>query len=751
MKHTTKLLVLFAPVIGATVLAAAGWAYWSTSGTGTALAAVGTLNAPTSVVAGSTSGSTTVHVSWSSVSAPGGGAVGGYYVERFVGSTPSPACSSSLSSLLPGSSTSCDDNGVVDGTYTYRVTAAFRSWTAQSSPSDSVTVVGDATPPTVSSITKVDASPTNGGTADWTVTFSEPVTGVDTADFTLASTDFVSGASISSVTGSGATRTVTASTGTGDGTLGLNLVDDDTIADAAGNQLGGTGAGNGNKTGDVYSIDKTVPMVLNITRANSNPTNASTVSWTVTISESVSGVDTSDFALASAGISGASVSSVDGTFTVIANSGTGNGTLGLNLVDDDSIVDAAGNTLGGTGNGDGSKTGEVYALDKTGPTVTINQAAGQADPTNSGTVNFTVVFSEATTGFVDSDVTPGGTAGGTKSAAVTGGPTTYNVAVSGASGNGTVSATVNAGAIQDAAGNNSSASTSSDNTVTLDTTGPTVTNVTSNTVNGTYPAGTVIPVTVTFSEPVTVTGTPKLTLATGGAGTAVSYTGGTGTTMLTFNYTVAAGHTSADLDYASAAALALNGGTIRDAATNSASLALALPGTTGSLSDNKNIVIEATPPTAFAIDSAPASSGNGRPDSGDQIIYTYSEVMNPASIKTGWDGSSTTVTASFAHCSGNGSPDCLAITEAALGSVALQGSYVANGNKFFTASATMVMTTVSGKSVVTVSLTSSPSSNIATDTAVHQMQWTPSAAASDLAGNPAGTTPVTQIASKKNF
>ena len=33
------------------------------------------------------------------------------------------------------------------------------------------------------------------------------------------------------------------------------------------------------------------------------------------------------------------------------------------------------------------------------PTVTINQAAGQADPTNASPINFTVVFSEPVTGF----------------------------------------------------------------------------------------------------------------------------------------------------------------------------------------------------------------------------------------------------------------------------------------------------------------------------------------------------------------
>ena len=64
-----------------------------------------------------------------------------------------------------------------------------------------------------------------------------------------------------SVSGGGASYTVTASSGTGSGTLGLNLVDDDSITDAAGNKLGGTGAGNGNFTGQVYTIDRTAPTV----------------------------------------------------------------------------------------------------------------------------------------------------------------------------------------------------------------------------------------------------------------------------------------------------------------------------------------------------------------------------------------------------------------------------------------------------------------------------------------------------------
>ena len=61
------------------------------------------------------------------------------------------------------------------------------------------------------------------------------------------------------MTGSGAAYTVSSSTGSGDGTLGLNLVDNDSIADAVGNKLGGTGVGNGNFTGQVFTLDRSGP------------------------------------------------------------------------------------------------------------------------------------------------------------------------------------------------------------------------------------------------------------------------------------------------------------------------------------------------------------------------------------------------------------------------------------------------------------------------------------------------------------
>src|SRR5688572_14642504 len=105
--------------------------------------------------------------------------------------------------------------------------------------------------------------------------------------------------------------------------------------------------------------------------------------------------------------------------------------------------------------------------DITRPTVTIDQAAVQSDPTSGTPINFTAVFSESVSEFAGADVTIGGTAAGIKTVAVSGGPRTYNLAVSGVSTGGTVIATIPAGVARDAAGNTNTASTSADNQVTF--------------------------------------------------------------------------------------------------------------------------------------------------------------------------------------------------------------------------------------------------------------------------------------------
>ncbi|MCY2987092.1 MAG: Ig-like domain-containing protein, partial [Planctomycetota bacterium] len=155
-----------------------------------------------------------------------------------------------------------------------------------------------------------------------------------------------------------------------------------------------------------------------------------------------------------------------------------------------------------------------------------------------------------------------------------------------------------------------------------DTTAPTVSGVSSSMTDGPYKAGTVIPLTVTFSELVNVTGTPQLTLETGPTDRVVNYTSGTGTATLTFNYTVQAGDTSNDLDYLSTTALALNSGTILDPATNAATLTLAAPGAANSLGANKSLVIDTTAPTVTVAIVATSLSDT---TATSNVTFTFSE------------------------------------------------------------------------------------------------------------------------------
>ncbi len=115
--------------------------------------------------------------------------------------------------------------------------------------------------------------------------------------------------------------------------------------------------------------------------------------------------------------------------------------------------------------------------DETPPSVLLEQAAGQNDPTNVSPIHFTVVFSESITGFDGSDVILSGTAGATTAIVMQTAPndgTTYNVAVSGMALEGTVIANINSGAATDSSGNANTASVSIDKTVTYstDTTAP---------------------------------------------------------------------------------------------------------------------------------------------------------------------------------------------------------------------------------------------------------------------------------------
>ncbi|HEU4746745.1 MAG TPA: glycoside hydrolase family 5 protein, partial [Anaerolineales bacterium] len=125
--------------------------------------------------------------------------------------------------------------------------------------------------PVVSSVRPGKPNPTSAASVNFTVTFSEAVTGVDTTapfnDFVLTSTG-VTGAAITGVSGSGSTRIVTVSTGSGSGTIRLDVVDNGSIKDGTNNALGGPETGNGNYTrGEISTITKPTNVDVSISGA----------------------------------------------------------------------------------------------------------------------------------------------------------------------------------------------------------------------------------------------------------------------------------------------------------------------------------------------------------------------------------------------------------------------------------------------------------------------------------------------------
>jgi hypothetical protein len=158
--------------------------------------------------------------------------------------------------------------------------------------------------PSVLTVARASANPTvQNSSVSYAVTFSAPVTGVDASDFQLT-TAGITGASITGVSGTGAAYSVTVNTGTpasAGSTLRLDVVDDDTITDAGGDLLGGSGAGNGNfNSGEVYTVD---PIFARVNDASvSEPSSGtSPMLFTVTLSAPATAAVSVDYATADGG------------------------------------------------------------------------------------------------------------------------------------------------------------------------------------------------------------------------------------------------------------------------------------------------------------------------------------------------------------------------------------------------------------------------------------------------------------------
>jgi gliding motility-associated-like protein len=181
-----------------------------------------------------------------------------------------------------------------------------------------------------------------------------------------------------------------------------------------------------------------------------------------------------------------------------------------------------------------------------------------------------------------------------------------------------------------------------------------VTDVSSPSANAYYKEAGVVLITVTFDQPVLVTGVPELALNSGGKGL---YTSGSGTNTLTFTYTVAAGENAADLDYAAIGSLTLAGGsTIQNGLGANAPLTLAVPGAPGSLGANKDIIIDTTLPVAPSTPVLATASDSGISPSDNitsVVLPVFTGTAEAGATVTLYDTDGTTVLGTGVATGGN--------------------------------------------------------------------------------------------------
>jgi VCBS repeat-containing protein len=248
----------------------------------------------------------------------------------------------------------------------------------------------DTTAPTTVSIIFNDTTLIRDQQAGVTITFSEPVDGLEASDFTFQNGTL---STLNSVDGGLSWTgyfTPTADVTDPENVLTLN---DGTFTDLAGNA--GTGAASDN-----YAIDSDAPDVLSIVLDDTVVKAGDTPTVTITFSETVTDVTASDFTVTGGTLSALS-SSADGTvwtgtFTPDANTQNAAGFI----QSDAGYIDSAGNE------GTGGTTSTPFVVDTVAPTI-VSTSLDDDDLNVGDQATFTVVFSEAVTDLDEGDFTVG--------------------------------------------------------------------------------------------------------------------------------------------------------------------------------------------------------------------------------------------------------------------------------------------------------------------------------------------------------
>ncbi len=243
----------------------------------------------------------------------------------------------------------------------------------------------------------------------------------------------------------------------------------------------------GNTAADIsaasaITFDRTAPSIASASIASSNATTGYAITGdVVTLTfASDAAIQTPTVTISGRSITGPALATADNinwTATCTMQSTDAQGTVVFSI---SNIRDNAGNT---TSNVTATTDATAVTFDRTPPGVTINQAGGQADPTGSLPINFTVVFSEpiVPATFAAADINQTGTATGVTWALTNSGDdTTWTLTATGATGHGTVIPSIDADTVTDVAGNGNTANTSTDNSVFYCSDNNTISDITAN-------------------------------------------------------------------------------------------------------------------------------------------------------------------------------------------------------------------------------------------------------------------------------
>ncbi|CAL1518543.1 Ig-like domain-containing protein [Chitinophaga sp. MM2321] len=384
----------------------------------------------------------------------------------------------------------------------------------------------------VNAVTRLNTTPTAGTSVNYSVVFDQAVTGVTISSFSLVTSGAITGAAVTAVSGSGTTYNVTVNNGTGDGTLRL---------DVAGTGVTPAPINVPYTAGAAYTIDKTSPTGSIVINSGASVTNNATATLTLAATD----VTTMQMRFSNDGSTWSGYEPLAPGKSWPLTAGDGLKTVYVQY------QDAALNVQGYSA---------TITLDQTDPVATI--LTGPDNPVNSTSATFTFSSDEAGSTFQ-------GSLDGGSDVAISS-PATMSGIAAGAH---TISIRAT-----DPAGNVSTPATYN---WVIDLTAPTVTSVAPPAV-GDYGIGSPMNFVVNYSENVIVNtagGTPYINIILTSGTVKAYYISGSGTSALTFSYAVVEGDAEPS-GPAFGTTLQLNGGIIRDAASNDADVILQNTGNT---------------------------------------------------------------------------------------------------------------------------------------------------------------------------